>query len=134
MIIGRCECNAVQIELVGEINDFSHCHCSQCRRLHGAAFATFAGVAKKDFRYINGSEYVKSYASSSTHERLFCHHCGSNIMVKLDDDPENFYIAMGIIDGNPDLPEAYHIFVDSKAPWYEIADNAEKYRAFPDDD
>ena len=27
-------------------SDFSHCHCSQCRRLHGAAFASFAGVPR----------------------------------------------------------------------------------------
>lgn len=37
MITGRCECGRVRYEVDGDITDFSHCHCSQCRRLHSAA-------------------------------------------------------------------------------------------------
>jgi hypothetical protein len=34
---------------------------------------------------------------------------------------------MSAIEGNPALPEAYHIFVGSKAPWHEIGDNLVQY-------
>ena len=53
MINGHCECGRVRFEVDGEIEDYSHCHCSQCRRMHGAAFATFAGVARSGFRYLS---------------------------------------------------------------------------------
>jgi len=89
MIRGHCECGRVRFEVDSDINDFSHCHCSQCRRLHGAAYATFAGVACDQFRYVSGQDIVKSYSSSESHDRIFCGECGSNIMVTLDDDLEN---------------------------------------------
>ena len=54
MFEGRCECGAVRYRVDGPIHDFSHCHCSQCRRLHGAAFATFAGVKLEEFSYKAG--------------------------------------------------------------------------------
>lgn len=52
MITGRCECGEVSYQINSEVTDFSHCHCSQCRRLHGAAFASFGGVEKDSFKYL----------------------------------------------------------------------------------
>ena len=115
MITGQCECRKVRFEIHGEINDYSHCHCSQCRRMHGAAFATFGGVKKRDFKFISGADEITHYASSDDHDRLFCRACGSNILVDLGAEPDARYVAMGVIDGNPELPEGYHIFVGSKS-------------------
>ena len=42
MLSGHCECGRIRYQVDTGIKDFSHCHCSQCRRLHGAAYATFA--------------------------------------------------------------------------------------------
>ena len=129
MIKGRCECRRVRFEIDGDIEDFSHCHCSQCRRLHGAAFATFAGVAKANFRYVSGENELTRYASSPGHDRTFCQACGSNIFVALDDDPESLYVSMSAIEGDPPRPAGYHIYVGSKAPWHEILDNLPRFEA-----
>ena len=123
MITGKCECGSVRYEVDGEIMDFSHCHCSQCRRLHGAAFATFAGVQRSKFRYLSGESDLKVYASSDMSDRVFCGNCGSNIMVDVATEPEELYLAMGTVDGDPVCPPGYHIYVGSKAPWHEINDN-----------
>ncbi len=133
MMTGHCECGRVQFEVDGEMNDFSHCHCSQCRRLHGAAFATFAGVARSDFRYVTGESDVTTYASSDTHQRVFCSICGSNVLVGLKSEPETYYVSMSMIDGDPPRPPGYHIFVGSKAPWHEISDDLPQHDAFPPD-
>ena len=126
MIHGHCECKRVSFEVDGEITDFSHCHCSQCRRLHGAAYATFAGVKRDDFRYLTGEDDLKHYASSANHDRVFCGECGSNIMVALDGEGD-FYVSMSTLEGDPVHPTAYHIYVASKAPWHEITDNLTKF-------
>lgn len=131
MIRGRCECRRIQFEVDGPINDFSHCHCSQCRRLHGAAFATFAGVAAKQFRYISGESEIKSYASSASSRRVFCGSCGSNILVAIEGEPDALYLSMSAVEGNPPLPPGYHIYVGSKAPWYEINDDLAQYETEP---
>ncbi|MEH6589617.1 MAG: GFA family protein [Halioglobus sp.] len=133
MITGKCECGAVKYTVDSEINDFSHCHCSQCRRLHGAAFASFAGVSRAAFRYECGEQDVKSYASSNSHGRIFCSHCGSNILVELESEPESLYLAMGAMEGNPPLPPGYHIYVGSKAPWHHISDNLPQYDTEPEE-
>ena len=72
MLKGHCECNRVSYEADCEVSDFSHCHCSQCRRLHGAAFATFASIETDKFRYLSGEEEIKKYASSDDLMRVFC--------------------------------------------------------------
>ena len=131
MITGRCECGRVKYQVDGQISDFSHCHCSQCRRLHGAAFASFGGVKKADFSYLSGEQDLSSYASSPSHDRVFCKNCGSNILVALDDEPDTLYLSMGTMDGNPQCPTGYHIFVGSKAPWHTITDKLKQYDEFP---
>lgn len=131
MITGRCECGRVRYRSDGDISDYSHCHCSQCRRLHGAAFASFAGVPRASFSYDCGEQDLKCYASSRTHGRVFCSHCGSNILVELEAEPETLYLAMGTLDGNPPLPPGYHIYVDSKAPWHSITDDLPQYATEP---
>lgn len=127
MMKGYCECRRVRFEVDGSIEDFSHCHCSQCRRMHGAAFATFAGVARSGFRYVCGEGEITHYASSSDHDRTFCRVCGSNIYVALDDEPESLYLSMSTLEGDPQRPSGYHIYVGSKAPWHEIADSLPRF-------
>lgn len=133
MITGHCECKRVIFEAEGHINDFSHCHCSQCRRLHGAAFASFAGLPRKGFRYVQGEDQIKRYMSSENHERVFCANCGSNIMVALSDYPDDFYVSLSAMNEPLELPGAYHIFVGSKVSWHEITDDAPQYKEFAPD-
>jgi len=131
MINGHCECGRVRYQVDGEIEDFSHCHCSQCRRLHGAAFATFAGVARDRFRYLSGESDIKVYASSDSNRRVFCGACGSNILVDPKEEPESLYVSMSSVEGDPPHPEGYHAYVGSKAPWHEITDELEQYDIEP---
>ena len=133
MITGRCECGRIRYEADGDIEDFSHCHCSQCRRLHGAAFATFAAVSRDEFRYVSGESVLKVYASSEFNDRVFCAECGSNILVDARQDPDLLYICMGTVDGDPACPAGYHAYVGSKAAWYEITDGLEQFDAEPPD-
>ena len=130
---GRCECGRVQFEIGSEIEDYSHCHCSQCRRLHGAAYVTFAGVKRDGFRYTSGEADIGQYSSSKKNDRVFCTICGSSILVIPNPEPDMLYVAMGVIDGNPPHPPAYHIFVKSKAEWHDITDDAPMYGEYSDE-
>ena len=133
MITGNCECGRVQYEVDAAISDYSHCHCSQCRRLHGAAFASWGGVARDKFCYVSGEADLRIYASSEEIDRVFCGHCGSNILADYKPEPDVLYITLGTVTGNPELPPGYHQFVGSKAPWYEICDALPQHEAWPDE-
>ena len=131
MLRGRCECGKVAFEVEGEIEDFGHCHCSQCRRLHGAAYATFAGVLRARFRYTRGLGAITVYASSERNDRVFCATCGSTLLVVPNDEPGMLYLSMSAIEGNPDRPDGYHAWTGSRAPWHEITDGLEQFEAEP---
>ncbi len=133
MITGRCECGKIGYEADGEVNDFSHCHCSQCRRLHGAAFGSYAGVSKSGFRWASGKEDLKVYASSEKNDRYFCGNCGSLMLTATASEPDDLYITMGTMDGDPPLPPGYHIYVGSKADWFEICDDLPQFDTYPDE-
>lgn len=131
MLTGQCQCGAVRYAAGGEITELSHCHCSMCRRLHGAAFVTFAGVARSEFSWVDGADQLRTYASSANTDRLFCGRCGSQLGCVLRSEPLHIYVALGTADGNPATPPAFHQFVDSAVAWYRLADGlpqfAERY-------
>ena len=133
MIQGGCLCGRVSYEADGAISDLSHCHCSMCRKLHGAAFATFAGVARDRFRWSAGDENLGTYASSDKTDRKFCKVCGSQLAVFYKPDPDLVYLTMGTVDGEPDCPPDYHQFSGSKAPWHEITDGKPQHDTWPPD-
>ena len=81
MILGSCACGSVQYEADGELKDFSHCHCSICRKLHGAAFATWGGVGRANLSINKGEELLKIYSFSENTDSIFCSECGSPVFV-----------------------------------------------------
>ena len=130
-LYGNCECNKVTFNITNEITYFSHCHCSQCRKCHGSAFGSYIEIDKLSFKYISGDNNLKTYSSSKLCRRVFCKNCGSNIMFVNKNIPDKYYVSIGLINGNPKLPEAEHIFVGSKASWYKICDDLKQYKEYP---
>ena len=128
---GNCECKKVAFTLSKEITYFSHCHCSQCRRCHGSAFGSYVEIERSSFEYTSGVNNIKIYPSSKLCERVFCKDCGSNIMFINKAIPDKYYVSIGVINGNPKLPEAHHIFVGSKASWDKINDGLKQYEEYP---
>lgn len=134
MIKGRCECARVQYEIEGELVDFCHCHCSICRKLHGAAFVTWGGVARDEFSYKSGESDLKKYAFSENADSIFCGVCGSRILVDFKPEADMLYIALGTVVGDVECPPGFHQFVGSKAPWFEICDDLPQHDKWPEDE
>ena len=131
MITGRCECAKVQYEADCEIKDFCHCHCSICRRLHGAAFASWAGISRDKFTYVTGGDNLRIYSFSENADSIFCEYCGSRLLVDFKPEADMLYITLGTVDGEVDCPPGFHQFVGSKAPWFEIHDDLPQYEGWP---
>ncbi|MFY1032402.1 GFA family protein [Pseudomonas asiatica] len=102
---GSCLCSAVSFELVAPPKAVSHCHCNQCRKGHGAAFASYGSVPRSMLRVLRGADSIKAYASSPTVVREFCLECGSNLFWSRSqgDYTEWISIALGTLD-TPFLP------------------------------
>ena len=118
---GTCLCGNVVYEICGDIFGINYCHCLQCRKASGTAFATSAAVKQQHFKVAEGHEHLVAYESSPGKQRYFCRRCGSPIYSKRD-DTTTIYIRLGTLDDDPVARPDVHIHVASKAPWFEIKD------------
>ena len=76
MIQGSCACGGVRFE-VEAVRALTHCHCGICRKLTGAAFATYAHVDKAKFRWLGGQKLLHRYEFAPGSFRAICQRCGS---------------------------------------------------------
>ena len=129
MIRGSCLCRGVRFEIRGKLTGASHCHCSMCRKAHGAAFGTYAAAKAADFLVVSGEDLITRYHSSPGIVRTFCARCGSTLQWLRESKPEIVDIALGVLDDDPGVRPAAHIYVGSKAPWYEITDALPRHEA-----
>ena len=127
MIRGSCLCKRVRFEIRGKLGRSSHCHCSMCRKAHGAAFGTYAAVRVEDLKMVSGEELILRYRSSPGVERTFCARCGSTLQFVSEKSPGIVDIALGVLDDDPGIRVPHHIFVGSKAPWFELTDGLPQY-------
>jgi hypothetical protein len=129
-LTGKCLCGAIAYEIIGGIGTVVNCHCSQCRRWHGAAFRTRAAVESKKFKWVRGKEYLSEYISTAT-INTFCSICGSSLISFTKNNPDEIGVPIGGLEQDPGRRPEMHIFVGSKAPWYEITDTLPQYEQGP---
>jgi len=131
MIRGSCLCGRVRYEVRAFAAPALNCHCSMCRKAHGAAFGTYARVDAKDFTLVSGADDIASYASSAEVTRTFCKRCGSTLQFVHAKRPGSFALALGTLDEDPGIRPSRHIFVGSKAPRFEISDDLPQHDVRP---
>ena len=125
---GSCLCGVVSFDVEEFQEQAAHCHCSMCRKFHGAEYATIAGVPRRAFGLVSGEDALQEYEASNGTVRTFCRHCGSSLFFwSPKGDPDVVEVALGVMDGVvPVAPDA-HIFVDSATSWTKIADALPRY-------
>jgi hypothetical protein len=98
-----------------------------CRKATGAAFRTRAAVPASAFRWLLGEDLVSSYESSPGETRTFCRVCGATLPTFFRDRPQEIGLPLGTLDDDPGVRPAAHVWVGSKAPWWEITDARPRY-------
>jgi hypothetical protein len=128
-IRGSCLCGGVKFEITGPMMRPLNCHCTNCRKQHGAAFRSRVRVKTADFKWLQGEELVRFYESSPGFGRGFCSVCGSPVVNK-PSYPE-YGVPLGILDDDPGMRPELHCFAASKAPWFEISDDLPQHPEYP---
>ena len=136
MVRGSCLCGGIRFE-VTEVPLIVLCHCSRCRKAYGAAFESGAAVPAANFELTKGQDLIQTYESSPGTRRAFCRVCGSRAPSGSADGKLHF-VPAGLFDDDPGVKPALHMFVGSKAPWWEITDDLPQFEKWvpgygPDD-
>jgi hypothetical protein len=129
MTRSSCLCGGITWQHEGPVTWMAHCHCSRCRKTHGTAFATHAAFPAEGFRMDDGGQRRVRWQSSAGSFRCFCGACGS--VVPSDPSSKLAVTPAGNFDEVPRALPALHMFVGSKASWYEIPDELPRFAAFP---
>ncbi len=131
MLKGSCLCNGIQYQISGELGPTMMCHCKNCRKGSGSAFATNVLVKTEDFKVVKGQELISEFESSEGVFRSFCQQCGSPLYSRRTSMPEAMRLKLGSLDTEVDIKPEAHIFVDSKARWDHIYDDIPQYSERP---
>ena len=123
---GGCLCGGVRFEVEPPTKWCAHCHCSLCRRAHGAGFVTWFGVARAQFRLDDREQLLAWYRSTPGARRGFCSRCGSTLFFEGDRWPDERHIALAAMAGPIDREPQAHVFFDSGAAWIHVFDDLPK--------
>ena len=116
-VAGACLCGAIQIEMTLPSLWCEHCHCSQCRRFHGAGVVTFAGFDEAGFRVVRGEHQLRWYHSSAAARRGFCGECGSSFLFQSERWPGEMHVTLANIIDPIDREPQGHVHYASHVGW-----------------
>jgi hypothetical protein len=128
ILVGACQCGSVRYEVVDAFLYAANCHCSRCRAATGSAFKAFAGIEREKLEVTEGHEILLVFGDDDLNDTR-CASCGS-LLFSVVRDGEYVHVALGSLVDAPSIRPTEHIFVGSKAPWFQITDGlpqAEEY-------
>ena len=120
---GSCLCGAVRFSAALPSKWVAHCHCTYCRRAHGAPFVTWAGFEDGQVTVDDAGARLRWYESSPGAARGSCSRCGTPMLFKSDRWPGELHLARALIDGPLDREPMAHVFFDTHVPWLAIEDD-----------
>jgi len=132
VVRGACLCGAVAYEIDAPIEgEIICCHCTRCRKARGAAHATNLFVPQARFRWLRGADQIDSYKvpEAERFTQAFCRACSSAVP-RVNPASQMAVIPAGSLEDDPGAREGAHIFVKSKASWFEIHDALPQYSEY----
>lgn len=128
VLSGRCECGTVRYRVADAFRYAANCHCSRCRAATGSAFKAFAGIEREKLALTAGQDSLLVVGEEDANDTR-CGVCGS-LLFSVVRDGASVHVAMGSLVDDPSIRPSAHIFVGSKAPWFEITDDLPQFEEY----
>jgi hypothetical protein len=131
---GGCACGRVRYKLTAEPLIVHACHCRDCQRLSGGAFALNLWIERSAVESEEAAQLrsVKVPAGSGKPQEIFrCPDCGTALWSKYHAAPgDTVLLRAGTLDNPDTVTPDVHIFTRSKLPWVQLPDGARAFSAF----
>lgn len=129
MLEGGCECGKIRYRLGSEPIFVNCCHCRQCQKLTGAAFALNAMIeADRVEVTAGGTDLVEA------RDQIRCSGCSTLLWATHPMfGAEILFIRVGTLDEGERLPPDAHFFVRSRHPWVPVPDGVPAFETLPGD-
>jgi hypothetical protein len=120
-ITGGCLCGRVRYAADGEPAVTAVCHCKNCQRDTGSAFAVAIAVPEAALSIEGETKSFTDTADSGRPVlRSFCPECGSSLFGKSAGLPGLTIIKAGSLDDTSWVKPTVEIYCDSVQPWVEL--------------
>ena len=131
LFLGGCLCGKVKYSVATDIKNFYFCHCEQCRKITGSAFAANILTPPATVNWTSGSELVKRFDDPGERifTKVFCSNCGSGLPF-INKKGDALVIPAGSLDDSPDIKPNHNVFWADSAAWYEAGMSAPKCSGF----
>jgi hypothetical protein len=116
---GGCSCGAIRYECTAEPLFSLNCHCRDCQRETGSAFAPILGVPKAAFTVTRGNPQYFALTADSGYPttRAFCAACGSPLFGLPGSAPDLVTIRVGSLQDPSEFRPGQDIYTASAQPW-----------------
>lgn len=133
-LTGGCACGAIRYTLTNTPLIVHACHCRDCQRVTGSAFALNLWIERK-FVVASGAEPVAfpvpPGGSGKPHDVFRCANCGTALWNKYHAAPgDTVLLCGGSLDDPAAVAPDVHIFTRSKAPWLDLPQGARVFAGF----
>jgi hypothetical protein len=119
-VSGSCFCGAIGFAATLPSKWCAHCHCSMCRKSHGAGYVTWVGFDSGQVSITRGEDHLKWFDSSPGAQRGFCSNCGSSLFFRSERWAGELHIALGCMDDDIDRQPQANVFFDTHVAWMPI--------------
>ena len=123
---GSCFCGAIGFIANLPSKWCAHCHCSMCRKTHGAGYVTWVGFEADQVDITHGEDQLKWLDSSAGAQRGFCKNCGSSLFFRSERWTGELHIALGCMDDAIDRQPQANVFFDKHVDWMPIDEGLKK--------
>jgi hypothetical protein len=125
---GGCACGAVRYECIAEPAMAFNCHCRDCQRASGTAYASGLLVPADAFKFTRGAPkyHVGTADSGRSVGRGFCAEFGSPVVATQSGYPIFIVYAASLDDPSGHRP-TMDIFTASAQPWDHMDPGLPKY-------
>lgn len=132
LLEGGCACGAVRYKLTNTPLVVHACHCRDCQRLSGSAFATNIWIERKfvEAGLAALGSFQLAGGSGQPHDVFFCERCGTTVWSRYHPVPWALFVRAGTLDDPDAVGPDLHIFTRSKVPWLELPASARTFDTF----
>jgi len=122
VVHGSCLCGGVRFSAALPSKWVAHCHCTYCRRAHGAPFVTWAGFHSERVTIDPNGLAPTWYESSPGAQRGFCPRCGSPMLFTSTRWPGEMHVSRALVPEPIDREPSAHVFYETHVPWLDVND------------
>jgi hypothetical protein len=130
---GGCFCGAIRYECSSEPLFMINCHCRDCQRMSGSAYAAILSMPKGAFALVKGKPevYTATADAGSTVSRWFCSQCGAPVYHTLSALPDLVGVKVGSLDDPSWYRPTMDIYTGSAQPWDLMNPELKKFPGMP---